>query len=116
MPTLDFPAEIRRNELQGIARHLPARARILEVGAGTGEQSKALMEMGYDVVPIEITSFNYANVRVVPVIDYDGNTFPVPDHSIDVVFSSMCSDTSLISDACTPRSGAYSHHGAIAST
>jgi len=85
---LDFLAEIRRAELQGIARHLPAHARVLEVGAGTGEQSKALMEMGYDVVPIEIQSSNYANARVAPVIDYDGNTFPVPDHSIGVVFSS----------------------------
>lgn len=88
MSTLEYLAEIRQVELQRIARHLPAKARILEIGAGTGHQSQALMDMGHEVVPIEIPDSNYAHARVVPIADYDGSTLPVPDRSIDVVFSS----------------------------
>jgi SAM-dependent methyltransferase len=47
-----------------------------------------LTELGHDVLAIDLASSEYAEDRVFPVVDYDGRTFPVPDHSIDCVLSS----------------------------
>ncbi|MEW6451038.1 MAG: methyltransferase domain-containing protein [Pseudomonadota bacterium] len=88
MFSLSHLSVIRSAEIEAIASFLERDARILEIGAGTGEQALTLQRWGFDVTAIEITDSNYAKNRVFPVIDYDGAHFPLPDASVDVVFSS----------------------------
>lgn len=79
---------IRAEELKAVAPLLPPRARILEIGAGTGRQALELTRLGHEVTAIDVGASDYADARLFPVIDYDGRTFPFPDHAADVVFSS----------------------------
>lgn len=79
---------IRTAEIAEIAPHIPLRARVLEIGAGTGQQALELQRRGFDVDAIEVTDSAYASARVFPVIDYDGAHIPFPNGSFDVVFSS----------------------------
>jgi SAM-dependent methyltransferase len=79
---------IRAAEIAEIAPHIPPRARVLEIGAGTGQQAFELQRRGFDVTAIEVADSAYANARVFPVIDYDGGRIPFPERSFDVVFSS----------------------------
>jgi len=79
---------IRAAEIAEIVPHVPLRARILEIGAGTGHQALALRRRGFDVSAIEVAESAYAGVRVFPVIDYDGAHIPFPSGIFDVVFSS----------------------------
>lgn len=85
---LAFLAAIREWEVDRIAPRLPSGGRLLELGAGTGQQAKWLADRGYDVVAIDLPSSDYAAHRVFPVIDYDGVRIPLPDRSVDCVFSS----------------------------
>ena len=75
-------------EIDKIAAFFPAGARVLEIGGGTGTQALELQRRGFDVTAIELPDSNYAADRVFPITDYDGRTIPLPDTSIDVVFSS----------------------------
>ena len=79
---------LRAEELERIVPLLPSDARILELGAGTGDQAKLLSERGFDVIAIDLTSSDYAAARVFPITEYDGKHIPVPSESIDVTFSS----------------------------
>jgi SAM-dependent methyltransferase len=79
---------LRAAEIDKVVPFVPLGARILEVGAGTGKQSLELRRRGFDVTAIEIADSSYAAHRVFPIIDYDGITIPLPDASVDVVFSS----------------------------
>jgi SAM-dependent methyltransferase len=79
---------IRAAEIERLVSHLRPGARILEVGAGTGQQTKMLWERGFDVTAIEMVNSNYVDNRVVPITDYDGRNFPFGDASFDIVFSS----------------------------
>jgi SAM-dependent methyltransferase len=79
---------LRAAEIDKVVPFVPLGARILEVGAGTGKQSLELRRRGFDVTAIEIADSSYAAHRVFPIIDYDGATIPLPDASVDVVFSS----------------------------
>lgn len=81
-------ATIRRVEIDRIAAHFTPGARILEIGAGTGEQAAELKRRGFDVVAIEMAQSGYASDRIFPIVDYDGRTIPLPDASVDIVFSS----------------------------
>ena len=80
--------EIRMLELEIILPLFPPGARILEIGGGTGRQALELSRRGFDVMPIDLASSSYAAHRVFPIVDYDGTTIPLPDASMDVVFSS----------------------------
>lgn len=71
-----------------IANLLPDGGRILEIGAGTGQQAKHLQEKGFDVEAVEIPSSDYAQERIFPITDYDGLTLPFEDATFDAVFSS----------------------------
>jgi ubiquinone/menaquinone biosynthesis C-methylase UbiE len=86
--SLDHLDAIRAEELDKIVRLFPAGARILEIGAGTGKQALELQRRGFRVLAIEIADSNYATHRIFPIKDYDGQTIPLRDASVDVVFSS----------------------------
>jgi SAM-dependent methyltransferase len=86
--SLDHLDAIRGAEIDRIAAYLPIGARVLEIGAGTGQQALELRRRGFDVTAIEVASSNYAVNRVFPIIDYDGRTIPLPDASVDLVFTS----------------------------
>ena len=79
---------IRAAEIDRIIPFLPAGASILEVGAGTGKQALELQRRGFEVTAIELADSSYTAHRVFPIIDFDGVTVPLPDDSVDVVFSS----------------------------
>jgi SAM-dependent methyltransferase len=85
---LDHLDAIRVAELDRIATLFPARVRILEIGAGRGKQALELQRRGFKVIAIEIAESNYASYRLFPIKDYDGRAIPLPDASVDVVFSS----------------------------
>lgn len=81
-------SELRDLETQQIAALLPRDGCILEIGAGTGRQARSLLEAGFDVFPIELATSNYADQRLIPVVDYDGRTLPMADGTAAAVFSS----------------------------
>jgi SAM-dependent methyltransferase len=79
---------LRRAEMEAVLPLLPAGARVLEFGSGTGEQARFLAERGFDVDALDLESSNYAQHRVFPIQDYDGRHIPLSDRSVDVIFSS----------------------------
>jgi len=79
---------LRAAEIAEIVPHIPLRARILEIGAGTGQQALELQRRGFAVNAIEVADSAYASTRVFPVIDYDGAHIPFSNGNFDVVFSS----------------------------
>lgn len=66
--------------------------KLLEVGAGTGWQAKALADAGYDVeaidLPAESGISGHAREREWPIRDYDGSHIPFADASFDIIYSS----------------------------
>lgn len=86
--SLQHLESIRRYELDFALRFFPPSGRILEIGAGTGWQAQTLQALGFDVEAIDLSSSNYKEHRVFPVVDYDGHRIPFGDDSFDVVFSS----------------------------
>jgi SAM-dependent methyltransferase len=79
---------LRRAEMEAVLPMLPPGSRILEFGSGTGEQARFLTEHGFEVTAIDLATSNYAHDRLFPVQDYDGHQIPLPDRSVDVIFSS----------------------------
>lgn len=79
---------LRQVELAGILAVLGPGGRLLELGAGTGEQARELSRQGFDVVAIDLPSSVYAASRQFAIGEYDGKHIPLPDASVDVVFSS----------------------------
>lgn len=83
-----FLNKIRAYELEQYLRHFPAGARILEIGGGTGMQAKLLTKRGFKVTTIDIPNSTYSDDLVFDVTPYDGKKIPLPDDSVDIVFSS----------------------------
>ncbi len=80
---------LRSAEMEKIVTYLrPVGARVLEVGAGTGQQALELERRGFEVEAIEIASSNYAQYRLFGITAYDGRHIPCADASFDIVFSS----------------------------
>lgn len=84
---------VRKYELDIALKYFPDTAsdqprRLLELGAGTGQQAKYLADLGYQVFAIDLTSSSYKEARVFPITDYDGERIPAADASFDLVFSS----------------------------
>ena len=88
MFSYEYLDTIRSAEIDRVVSHLPAGVHVLEIGAGTGKQALELQRRGFHVTAIEIANSNYADHRVFPILDYDGATIPLPDASVDVVYSS----------------------------
>lgn len=84
----DFLAAIRAWEIERASKWVPKRGRLLEVGAGTGQQAAELEQRGLEVEGIELAASLYADKRVFPITDYDGVTIPFPDAVFDMVYSS----------------------------
>src|SRR4051794_8612369 len=83
-------AEVR--DSIALLRKYKKAGNLLEIGAGTGWQSKALSDAGYRVqaidLPADIEISNHARSREWPIRDYDGAHLPFPDRSFDIVYSS----------------------------
>lgn len=81
---------IREYELEQVLPLLPARSKVLEIGAGAGWQARMLAQRGFSVVAIDVDlpGIGYQETRIWPVIRYDGVTIPFPDRHFDVAFSS----------------------------
>jgi SAM-dependent methyltransferase len=79
---------LRKAEMERILSVLPPAGRLLEIGAGTGQQAALLAAHGYAVEAIELAGSNYSADRIFPITDYDGRSIPFPDASFDIVFSS----------------------------
>jgi ubiquinone/menaquinone biosynthesis C-methylase UbiE len=88
MFTLEFLSEIRRWEAERIVSHFRPGARILDIGAGTGQQALEFTQRGFDVEAVDVSDSLYAEALVFPVKQYDGVTLPFPEASFDIVFSS----------------------------
>ena len=93
----DTYSEIRpsypSNMFDDLFRHLPARPRVLEVGPGTGQATRGLLDRGAIVHAIEIGSALAAKLRqVLPSHELtitvgDFEHIAVDEHSMDAVFS-----------------------------
>lgn len=85
---LAFLGAVRGYELDAMCPFLPARGRILDFGAGPGQQSLQLCDLGFEVEAVDIEDSDYAAQRVFPVRTYDGKVLPFPDRHFDAVVSS----------------------------
>lgn len=88
MHSLPYLNRLRTAEIERVVGFLPRGGRVLELGAGTGQQSLELSRHGFEMTAVEIASSDYADSRVFPIIDYEGDRLPFPDASFDAVFSS----------------------------
>jgi SAM-dependent methyltransferase len=76
------------------AAAVPAEARVLEIGCGTGQATVALAERGYRIVAVElgpematVARRNLARFDSVEVVTAAFEDWPLPDQPFDVVFS-----------------------------
>jgi 2-polyprenyl-3-methyl-5-hydroxy-6-metoxy-1,4-benzoquinol methylase len=51
-----FLNQLRSSEKESVLPAITGARRILEFGAGTGEQAKTLSELGFDVVAIDLSA------------------------------------------------------------
>ena len=85
---VNFLHELRLFELKQIRPLLPKKGNILEIGAGTGFQSKILKSWNYDVKSIDLNSSIYKDQKTFDVTSYDGKNIPFKDSTFSIVFSS----------------------------
>lgn len=88
MDSIAYLNRLRAQEITRIVPRIPAGSRLLDLGAGTGQQAFDLQSSGLAVSAIDLPQSHYAAARVFPVADYDGIHLPFPDRSFDIVFSS----------------------------
>jgi ubiquinone/menaquinone biosynthesis C-methylase UbiE len=79
---------MRRTELELVAEWLEPGKHLLELGAGSGYQASLLAARGCNVTALDVPDRTRHARTYYPVQDYDGRTIPLPDESVDVVFSS----------------------------
>jgi SAM-dependent methyltransferase len=80
--------DVRDLELTRIAEFLPPGGRVLDFGAGTGQQALRLQQLGFEVEAVDLESSPHLEKRVFAVRTYDGRTLPFPDAHFDAVLSS----------------------------
>ncbi len=86
--SIAWVGEVRRLELMRLRDYLPATGKVLDFGAGTGQQALLLKQFGLDVDAIDVASSPNLESRVFDVTTYDGISLPFPDAHFDVVMSS----------------------------
>jgi ubiquinone/menaquinone biosynthesis C-methylase UbiE len=79
---------LRRAELESVSGWFEPGDRVLELGAGSGYQASLLAARGCEVTALDLPDRPHQLETHYPVQEYDGRTIPVPDESVDVVFSS----------------------------
>ena len=84
--------KIRATEIEMISeiikKYCSKAERVLEIGAGTGSQSKILSKK-FEVSAIDIESSRYNNAnQEYKVESYDGINIPFSDNSFDIIYSS----------------------------
>lgn len=79
---------IRSYELASIRSYFRSDARVLELGGSHGFQASVVKAWGCDVFSLDIKSPKPDSVIHHPVTIYDGVNIPLPDQSVDLVFSS----------------------------
>ena len=67
--SLEWLAHIREWEIDRLAPLLPPGGAVLDVGAGTGQQSRLLAERGFRVTAIDLAASGYAAHLEYPVQD-----------------------------------------------
>ena len=79
---------LRRAELELVLPWFHPRQRVLDLGAGSGYQASLLAAYGCDVIALDIPGRPQDESPNYPVEEYDGRAIPLPDSSVDIVFSS----------------------------
>ena len=85
---MNLEREFRLQELAEIIDLLPKAGRILEIGAGAGWQSEALVSAGYRVTAIDLPQTAYRSVQCGAIVQYDGTRMPFGEGHFDCLFSS----------------------------
>lgn len=83
-----FLHQLRLFELNQIKQFLPKSGNLLEIGAGSGFQSKVLDSWNYNVKAIDLETSIYKNKKVFEITNYDGKKIPFKDATFSIVFSS----------------------------
>jgi SAM-dependent methyltransferase len=101
-----------------LRRHGRSSGDLLEIGAGTGWQAKALSEAGFTVeaidLPAESAISGHARNRHWPIRDYDGVRIPFADDSFDIIYSSNVLEHVTELDALTDEMKRVLRPGGIA--
>jgi len=87
-PSLQHLEAIRIEELRQVMKLFPRGGKVLDLGAGTGCQTKMLVAEGFDAVGVDLGGTLYSKARVWPIVDYNGRELPFGDATFDVVYSS----------------------------
>ena len=85
---IEFLNKLRLYELNQIKKFIPKNTKILEIGAGSGFQSKILNSWNNQVEAIDIYSSIYKKSIIYDVKTYDGENIPYPENYFSIVFSS----------------------------
>lgn len=89
---MNFLEIIRKYELEKIISELhnysSRKLKILEIGAGSGWQSKVFSNLGHEVHAIDLEDGTYSKHEAWPIKVYDGSNIPFETGSFDIVFSS----------------------------
>lgn len=85
--------QARKHELESAFEYFPQVShgqpcRVLELGAGTGQQARQMSNLGYQVSALDLPSSSYKDARQFPIDEYDGENLPFTDETYDVIFSS----------------------------
>lgn len=86
--SVEWLQQVRDVELARVREFLPPRGRVLDFGAGGGQQALRLQELGFEVDAVDLESSPHVEKRVFPVGCYDGRTLPFTAGRFDVVMSS----------------------------
>jgi SAM-dependent methyltransferase len=77
--------------LEPLLRSLPAGARVLDVGCGTGEQLRWMRSLGLDAIGVEPAANMRAAARALnpdtEIVDGTADRLPFPDGSFDLILS-----------------------------
>lgn len=79
---------IRRHELESARDLFPPGAAVAEIGGGNGFQASLIAGWGCAVKSFDVAGRPPPTRSFHPVAEYDGVHLPLPDASVDVVFSS----------------------------